>query len=331
MRLRALLRLLILGVALASTACIEDRLSVDINTVVHGDGSCTRHVVYQLERTAGENDTPADLATDQDPIALYHRFPAGEAWTVVHDAKARTHTVTLDATLPSPNDLEWDYWRRPSAKGAPARNHFSFAMTGADDNLRYQYSETFLDPASPLQAMRALAQLLARKDGEFARDLQARLDLKPLSRADVARAFREAFAEPFLRDVSAIASRPVYGPRERNEIEKLMDLLTEHQKDLAARLGNLAPTVAPDVLDHALDRSADQIGEDLQRQLEEAGLPLLSASDSQQPVHFRATLVLPAPIVRANTCAQGDTATWEFDADDLYGHGFEMWAVAASR
>ncbi len=110
-----------------------------------------------------------------------------------------------------------------------------------------------------------------------------------------------------------------------------MDLLTAHEKDLAARLAQLAPGADPEVLDRALDKSADHIGEGLQRELEQAGLPLLSASDSQQPIHFRATLVMPAPIVRANTCAQGDTATWEFDADDLYGRGFEMWAVAASR
>ena len=74
-----------------------------------------------------------------------------------------------------------------------------------------------------------------------------------------------------------------------------------------------------------------RLGEDVQRQIAEAGLPLLPASDSQQPIHFHATLVMPVPIVRANTCAQGDTATWEFDGDDLYGRGFEMWAVAASR
>lgn len=40
---------------------------------------------------------------------------------------------------------------------------------------------------------------------------------------------------------------------------------------------------------------------------------------------------MPAPIVRANTCATGDTATWEFEGEDLYGRGFEMWAKAESR
>lgn len=27
----------------------------------------------------------------------------------------------------------------------------------------------------------------------------------------------------------------------------------------------------------------------------------------------------------------GETAPWEFDQDDLYGRGFEMWARAAAR
>lgn len=46
-------------------------------------------------------------------------------------------------------------------------------------------------------------------------------------------------------------------------------------------------------------------------------------------VRFRATLVLPVPIVRANTCFQGDIATWEFTQEDLYGRGFEMWVKAS--
>jgi hypothetical protein len=48
-------------------------------------------------------------------------------------------------------------------------------------------------------------------------------------------------------------------------------------------------------------------------------------------VHFRATLVMPVPILRANTCVSGDTAVWEFDDDELFGRGFEMTALAAPR
>ena len=48
-------------------------------------------------------------------------------------------------------------------------------------------------------------------------------------------------------------------------------------------------------------------------------------------LRFRATLVMPVPIVSANACMSGDTAVWEFDQDDLYGRGFEMWARAGGR
>ncbi len=30
----------------------------------------------------------------------------------------------------------------------------------------------------------------------------------------------------------------------------------------------------------------------------------------------------------ANGCPSGDTITWEFTQGDLYGRGFEMWAIA---
>ena len=40
---------------------------------------------------------------------------------------------------------------------------------------------------------------------------------------------------------------------------------------------------------------------------------------------------MPLPILRANTCFSGDTAVWEFEEEDLFGRGFEMKALAASR
>jgi hypothetical protein len=48
-------------------------------------------------------------------------------------------------------------------------------------------------------------------------------------------------------------------------------------------------------------------------------------------IRFKVTLVMPAAITRANACAQGDTVVWEFEQDDLYGRGFEMWARAGGR
>ncbi|MFI5184440.1 MAG: hypothetical protein ACHQNV_08580 [Vicinamibacteria bacterium] len=329
MRAPARATALLLVLPLFSAACVEDRLVVDVNTVIHGDGSCTRHVVYQLERTGSDAADPAfDLRPDQDPLRVAHRFPAGEAWTVQHEVKARTHAVTLDANLPSPNAIDWDYWRAATPRAPAARNHFSFAM---EEDSRYEYSETFLDPASPLQAMRLLAQLLGKSDGSFADELLRRIEAKALRRGDVTRAFREAFSGPFLKEVSAIGSRPVFGPRERKEIEALLDRLSALQKDLAVRLLELNPSLDPATLDQALDDSSGPLGDELQRQLADAGLPSFGPGQPSSPVHFHVTLVMPAPIVRANTCAQGDTATWDFDGEDLYGRGFEMWAVAASR
>ena len=40
---------------------------------------------------------------------------------------------------------------------------------------------------------------------------------------------------------------------------------------------------------------------------------------------------MPTPIARANTCFAGDTAVWEFAEDELFGRGFEMTALAATR
>jgi hypothetical protein len=80
-----------------------------------------------------------------------------------------------------------------------------------------------------------------------------------------------------------------------------------------------------------VDAALDAVGERVVAQLKKDGLPL--PGEFVEPVsstHFRVTLVMPGPILRANTCAQGDTATWEFDGDDLYGRGFELWARAAA-
>jgi hypothetical protein len=57
----------------------------------------------------------------------------------------------------------------------------------------------------------------------------------------------------------------------------------------------------------------------------------LISPDPQRSVHFRATLLMPVPILRANACVTGDTAVWEFDEEDLFGRGFEMKAFAAER
>jgi hypothetical protein len=319
--------------ALASSACIEDRLSVDITTVVHGDGACTRRTVYRLERVnSQEDDSPLEIPRGQDPLALLHRFPSGEAWVVQHDVQPTGHTVTLEGRFASPNDIDWDYWRAATAKAPPARNHFSFGMEGDASSTRYEYSETFLDPASPLEGLRLLSRALLKKDEAFAAEVVRRLDGVPLRVPDLARAFRDGLALPFAADVTALANRPVYGPRERRDIEALGDRLTDLSKALTERLVALAPGLEAERASEALDAVFEAMGEPVGREVSDAGFPLppFGPDLARTRIHFHATLVMPAPIVRANACANGDTAVWDFDGDDLYGRGFEMWATAGA-
>jgi hypothetical protein len=112
----------------------------------------------------------------------------------------------------------------------------------------------------------------------------------------------------------------------------LWDSFNAHEKELAEALVLLAPGVSRERIDAALEDAQEPIGNALQRELGAVGLPLPAlARGPAAKVHFRVTLILPGAIVRANTCVQGDTASWEFDQEDLYGRGFEMWARSVTR
>ena len=147
--------------------------------------------------------------------------------------------------------------------------------------------------------------------------------------SDLRRAYRERLAEPFAREVALLAERPYFGPRERRDLDALFDRIDEKQKDLAARLATLTAGSQPGDVEAAVETSMNRLGESLLEQLEAAGLPLFTP-DGASRLRFRATLVMPVPILRANTCVAGDTATWEFDEEDLFGRGFEMKALASA-
>jgi len=237
----------------------------------------------------------------------------------------------VEAALSSPDAIEGDYWRSGRKRGLPARNAVSFVREEGDPDVTYAYAETFRDPASPLEGMRVLAQQLLRRDDDFVERFVKALGSSPLQRGEVKRAYRRSIAEPFGREVARLAERPLWGPRERKELDDLWERFDAFQKDLAAVLALLAPGLPVAVIDAALDDVQEKLGEELLRDLEHAGLPLRLEKGSSSRIHFRATLILPGAIVRANTCAEGDTVTWEFDQDDLYGRGFEMWAKSAAR
>ncbi len=318
-------RLLLLALPLAG--CIEDRLTVEIQTQIHADGSCTRRILYRLERTDTDKARPpAEIRPENDPLR-HHRFPTGELWTMREQNEPRLRVVEVEAVLPSPSDADGDYYRLRSKRAPPAR---SFISANADPERGvYEFQEVLRDPASPLAAARMLSRTALKREEAFSRGLKLALGADAPREADARRAWRERLAEPFAHDVTALAERPLFGPRERGALDEIYEGLEGRQKALAARIAELAPGVPQEAVDKAVDDAVSQVAEGLVDEVERAGLPLL-AVDDRLKITFRATLVMPAPIARANACFSGDTVVWEFDEGDLYGRGFEMHARAVA-
>lgn len=331
-RARACLLLLL---AAPAFGCIEDRLTVDITTTVYTDGSCSRRVEYRLERVdTDKGDARRPIPARDDALRRFHRFPTGEAWAVRDDPQPDLHTVLMDATLPSPNDIDWDYWRQLTKRSPPARNYISFAMDKAEggSGTVYDFSETFLDTASPMAGARLMAQAFAKRDDEFAERISAALGARAPRRSDAKRVYRERFVSPFVAEVQRLADRPVFGPRERKDLEKVFDRIEEFEKGLLEGLQALSPSLEPAEIEEAAGPAINAVAEIVEKEMDSSGLPLpIILSENVRSIRFRVTLVMPGQIVRANTCVQGETATWEFEQDDLYGRGFEMWARAVLR
>jgi hypothetical protein len=313
------------------TGCLENRLSVEIFTQIHADGTCTRRVEYRLERVdTDKGDARVAIRPQDDALLTWHRFPSGEPWQVREEKDTGLHVVAVEALLPSPGDAGGDFFRARTPRAQPARNAVS-AFVDVEHET-YEYQEVFRDPSSPLAAARALSRAALKRDQDFAEGFAAALAGKGAGprESDVKRAYRAQLAEPFAREVALLAERPLYGPRERRDLEDVYKGIDEKQKFLASRLSALSPGTPPEEIEAAVEASFNSLGENLLAQLDEAGLPLL-APEGQASAHFRATLVMPAPILRANACVTGDTVVWEFDEEDLYGRGFEMKALAAAR
>jgi hypothetical protein len=322
--------LLLLVLLLPLAGCIEDRLTVELHTQIFADGSCTRRVAYVLERVdTDRSERRVEIPPDEDPLRQRHRFPSGEAWRIEDETSPGVHRIVVEATLPSPNDFDGDFFRAHSPQSPPARNFIS-AYTSPVDGV-FDYNEVFRDPVSPLAGARTLARQLSRRDEDFARHLLDALGNAPGSprHADLRRAFRELLAEPFAQDVATLTTRPLYGPRERRALDEVIESLEVRQRDLDAAVQALAPTLRVDELDQAVESSLDAVGEEVLAQ-SEAALQALGLGGRTSRIHFRATLVMPFSVRRANACAAGDTVVWEFEGEELYGRGFEMRALASA-
>jgi hypothetical protein len=311
-------------------SCLENRVSVEILTQVYADGTCTRRVEYRLERVdTDKGGSRVALRPEDDSLRKWHRFPSGEPWQVREETDTGLHVIAVEALLPSPDAADGDFLRARAPHAPPARNFVS-AFVDAEHGA-YEYQEVFRDPASPLAAARALSRSALKRDGVFAEGFAAALVGKGVGPrdSDVRRAYRERLAEPFAREVALLAERPLYGPRERRELDALFEGIDGKQKDLAARLSDLSPGTSPEDVAAAAEASFNSLGDRLLAQLEEAGLPLLVPEGADR-LRFRATLVMPVPVLRANACIAGDTVVWEFEEEDLYGRGFEMKALASA-
>lgn len=318
----------LLAVALLLAGCIEDRVSVEILTQIHADGTCTRRITYRVERVdKDQGGTRTAIPPEQDPLRLF-RLPTGEPWRVTDDAQTGLREITVEALLPSPGAASGDFFHARSRKAAPARN--SISAFADPEAAHYEYKELLSDPASPLAGARQLSKLLLQSDGRFARDVASALGDGAPREGELRKLFRDRFAEPLAREVARLTARPGYGPRERRELAAVFESLDERQQELTAAIALVPPAAGGAELDKAVDEALGRLIEPIVGQIEEAGLPLLSALD-EQPIRFRARLVMPVPILRANTCVNGDTAEWEFDENDLFGRGFEMSALASAR
>ena len=156
-------RSFLLAAALAAAGCIEDHLTVDITTRVQADGSCLRRTEYRLERTDSEKGgARVAIKPEEDPLRLLHRFPAREPWRVDDQISADAHVVVVEALLPSPNDIDGDYWRlgRPGAPGA-AHNRVSFAMR--EDEGTYEYPRSSWTPPHRWRECTALPKRCPRR------------------------------------------------------------------------------------------------------------------------------------------------------------------------
>jgi hypothetical protein len=254
--------------------CIEDRLTVDLFTQIHGDGTCTRRVEYRLERVdTDKGDARVAIPPADDVLRTLHRFPSDDAWQVRDEAESGLHVVVLEATLPSPNDFDGDYFRLRTRRAPPARNAVSAYVDPPHEY--YEYQEVLRDPASPIAGARLLSRLLLKREEAFAEGYARALDDPPATprESDLRRAFREHLASPFAREVAALAERPLFGPREKRELDALLEGLNQKQEAIVARVAALAPGAAPQSVEEATDAALNRLAESRVPEVEAAGLP----------------------------------------------------------
>jgi hypothetical protein len=252
--------------------------------------------------------------------------PRGDHWVVTDEVGADRHLRRVEALVPKAKAVDGDFLRVQASSARPARNHVSYAQDDGD----YEYVEVVLDPNSPVAAMRQFIGMMEAHGDRIAARAALQLRERALTAGDISRAYRDACVEP-LRRLLAEVDRPVWGLAERMALGEAADHLDNCDDAAEAALLVLSPG-DPGPIHTALEEATEAVEQE--HDLADLGWLLYRAFDADQwdengvTVAFHATLVMPAPIVRANTCFSGDTAHWDFKQGDLYGRGFEMRALA---
>ncbi len=109
-------------VLLGLQGCLENRVSVELFTQIHGDGTCTRRVEYRLERVdTDKGDLRVEIRPEDDLLLRRYRFPSGEPWQMREETQAGLHVIVLEALLPSPAAADGDFFRARTPRAQPAR------------------------------------------------------------------------------------------------------------------------------------------------------------------------------------------------------------------
>ena len=318
--------LLAFAAALSGAGCFRERLDVEISTRIHPDGSCERRIEYRLEHRDKEGGRKSiDPAEDG---LRFQRFPSGEPWRVRDEAGRDLHVVVAEGAFPSPNDVGSDYSRALSPRVPAATNTISYGCEKrGDEGETCEYAELFFDPGSPPAMMRGVVRWMLAHDDDFAKTLARALGTAAPGSKALKKAYRERFAQPLADSADRLSGRQFFGPRERAELETLMKEIEERSEQLGVAVSDLAPAAGPERSHQAVKDTFDSLFNRFDEEM--PGASAIFDGDTRR-VHFKFTLVMPGPILRANTCFAGDTATWEFDDEDLYGHGFDVRARAAA-
>ena len=317
--------LLAVAAVLAAVACFQEHLQVDVTTRIHPDGSCERRIEYRLEHR-DKDGTRRTIDPDEDGLR-FQRFPSGERWQVRDEAGPDLHVVVAEAVLPSPNDVGSDYSRALSPRVPAASNTISYGCEKREDEGDVcEYAELFFDPGSPPVVLRGVVRFMLAHDDDFAKTLARALGTAAPRSKVLKEAYRDRFAQPLADAADRLAGRQFFGPREHSEFEALMKDLEERSEQLGHAISELAPAAGPEASHKAVKESLETLFSRFDKEM--PGAIEAFAGDTRR-VHFKFTLVMPGPILRANACFSGDTATWEFDDEDLYVHGFDVRARAA--